>query len=263
MAVSQQSVNLVQATAHGPGRSDQLTDGTKIMTEELKTAIQNLYDTFSIYPFKSTMEGCPCCVSDADKEKIHSKQLRDLNGDDLSRYAFKAMTTWGDTDDFKHYLPRIFELLATTDFIVDTFVVLDKLEYGKWQNWSDTENQVINKFLFAWWTDLTKYKSYFDKEAFIGIYKLTGDIVQLLNRWTINMEDNSFSNYVDLVYNYYNDLTGKNTDFKALDKASVEKLIKWIKDNSKLLETGFFHFADKNKELAEKISATQYIYEHT
>ena len=63
------------------------------MTDELEIAIENLYTTFAVYPFKSTMEGCPCCVSDSDKENIHSKQLRELNEDDLSRYAFKAMTT--------------------------------------------------------------------------------------------------------------------------------------------------------------------------
>ncbi len=233
------------------------------MTEELKIAIEKLYDTFSIYPFKSTMAGCPCCVSDHDKEKIHSKQLRDLDESDLSRYAFKAMTTWGDTDDFKHYLPRIFELLATTDFIVDTFVVLGKIEYGKWQEWSDEEKTAINNFLFDWWTDITKCKSYFDKEAFTEIYKLTGDIEQLLKRWMISLEDNSFANFVDLVYNYYNDLKGKKTEFREIDNLSIEKLIEWIKDNSKHLDSGFFHFADRDSELAEKVSISQYIYEHT
>lgn len=109
------------------------------MTEELKSAIERLYQTFAVYPCKPAMEGCPCCVSGADKEKIHSKPLRQLEEGDLSRYAHKAMTTWGDTEDFKHYLPRIFELLTTTDFIVDTFITLDKLEYGQWNNWPENE----------------------------------------------------------------------------------------------------------------------------
>lgn len=43
------------------------------MTGELKSAIERLYQTFAIYPCKPTMEGCPCCISGADKEKIHSK----------------------------------------------------------------------------------------------------------------------------------------------------------------------------------------------
>jgi len=109
----------------------------KTVTEELKISIEGLYTTFSRYPSSSTMDGCPCCVSDTDKEKIHTKQLRQLDGDDISRYAFKAMTTWGDTDDFKHYLPRIFELLATTDIFVDTFVLLGKLDYGNWTTWNE------------------------------------------------------------------------------------------------------------------------------
>ncbi len=233
------------------------------MTEELKITIENLYTTFSIYPFKSTIEGCPCCISDSDKEKIHSKQLRDLGEDNLSRYAFKAMTTWGDTNDFKHYLPRIYELLATTDFIVDTFVVLGKLEYGKWQEWAEAEKTSITQFLLAWWTDVVKHKTYFDKEVFTEIYKLTNNIEQLLNRWTISFSDNSFSNFVDLIHNYYNDLTNKKKEFKDFDDASIGKLKLWIQEKSECLEKGFFHFADIDRELADKISTTQYIYERT
>jgi hypothetical protein len=70
------------------------------MIDELKSAIEGLYETFSIYPFKSTMDGCPCCVSNSDKEKIHSKQLRQLDGEDLSRYAFKAIDCFGMTTAF-------------------------------------------------------------------------------------------------------------------------------------------------------------------
>ena len=106
------------------------------MTEEFKIAIEELYKTFEKYPFKSTIEGCPCCVSDNDKSTLHSKQLRELEDDDVSRYAFKAMTTWGDVNDFKHYLPRIFELAATRKLIVDTSVILGKLDYG---NWNETK----------------------------------------------------------------------------------------------------------------------------
>ena len=108
-----------------------------------------------------------------------------------------------------------------------------------------------------------KHKPYFDKKASTEIYKLTGEIEHLLKRWTISVDDNSFSNFVDLVYNYYNDLTGKNKEFREIDNASIEKLIKWIRVNSETLEKGFFHFVDKDKELAEKISTTQYIFERT
>ena len=171
------------------------------------------------------------------------------------------MTTWGDTEDFKHYLPRIFELVATTNFIVDTSVVFGKLDYGKWESWPDNEKDTIVQFLYAWWADLVKYKSEFDNEAFGVIYDLTGDIDQMLGRWTITFNDNSFLNYVDFIYNFYNDLTGRRKSFAEFDDTSVKKLMEWIKKNSGLLEKGFFHYADKDNELAEKISVTQFMLE--
>lgn len=233
------------------------------MTDDLKISIENLYSTFSIYPFKSTMDGCPCCVSNSDKEKMHLKQLKELDGEDLSRYAFKAMTTWGDTDDFKHYLPRIFELLATTDFRDDAFVVLGKLEYGKWRTWVEDEQTVIEIFLFAWWADLIKSKIYFDKEAFIEITKLTHNIDKLLYLWTISFDDMSFANYVEFVQDYYYDLNSKRKDFRELDEAEINKLVNWTRINSDTLEQGFFYFENRDKELAERVSNTLYIFERT
>lgn len=233
------------------------------MTEELKISIESLYTTFARYPFRSTIEGCPCCVSNTDKEKLHTKQLRQLDGEDLSRYASKAMTTWGDVDDFKHYLPRIFELLATTDFIVDTFIVLGKLEYGKWESWAIEEQNSIRGFLLAWWTDVVKNKSYFDKEAFLEIYERTGDMQVLLDRWEINFVDNSFKNFIEFVFDDYYNLINKQNSFKKMDSVVLDKIINWINSLKQIVESGFFHFATTDTEFAEKISNTLYILEQT
>jgi hypothetical protein len=233
------------------------------MTQEFRQSIEKLYETFSVYPFKSTMEGCPCCVSNSDKEKIHSKHLTQLDRDDLSRYAFKAMTTWGDVEDFKHYLPRIFEITATTNFIVDTFVVLGKLEYGKWRFWPQTEQMAIEKFLLEWWTNEATNKPYFDKEIYFEILKLTKNVDALLDRWIIDIHGQSFLKYVDFVYEHYNDLTNKRSDFKELDESPRTKMITWTRLNSSKLEEAFFYYDERDKELAEKISKTLYIIERT
>ena len=233
----------------------------KTMTNELKIAIENLYLTFSIYPFQSTMNGCPCCVSDLDKKNIHVKQLRNLNEEDLSKYAFKAMTTWGDLADFKHFLPRIFELLATTNFPVDSQIVLGKLEYGNWNEWPQAEKVSIQQFLVAWWADFAQHNKTFDLELFTEIYSYTNNIDDLLTNWKISLSDNSFPLFVDLIYRYYNDLANDQREFKAFDEIALEKLTTWIDKNAPILETGFFHFADLDKEFAAEISTTNYIYE--
>ena len=232
------------------------------MTNELKKSIEQLYTTFSSYPFPSAIVGCPCCVSDTDKAKIHNSQLRELSGDDLSRYAFKAMTTWGDVKDFKYYLPRILELLSTTDFIVDTFVVLGKLNYGKWTTWAMEEQAVIKQFLLAWWEDLIKNKNYFDQEAFIEIYKLLGTVDELLDKWEISFDDNSFQNVVDMIDRCYLDLINDSKDYKDFDEKEVEKIRLWLTSKKELIETGFFHYENSDKELAQKISDALYIIEY-
>jgi hypothetical protein len=233
------------------------------MGKELELAIEELYRTFAKYPFKSTIDGCPCCVSDADKEKIHSKQLSELEEDDLSRYAFKAISTWGDVSDFKHYLPRIFELMSTTNFVVDSFVILGKLELGLWRTWNAHEQIAIEKFLKVWWFDIIKSKDYFDKEIFLEIYKLNDGIEDLLRHWPIDFSNNSYANFIQFVHDNYADLNGKRNTFKSLSESDVRKLLSWIDQNAKEFELGFFHFDQIDKAFAEKISNTQYIYERT
>jgi len=157
------------------------------MTEELKIATEELYKTFKKYTFKLT-EGSPLTVSESDKLTLHSKQLRELEDEDISRYAFKAMTTWGDDNDFKHYLPRIFELAATRKLIVDTFVVLGKLEYGNWTEWESQEISTINKFLHSWWKYDINTNEYFDSEILIEINKLIKDLPSMLADWDVGVE---------------------------------------------------------------------------
>jgi len=233
------------------------------MTNELKISIERLYSTFSRYPFRSAMDGCPCCVSSIEKEKLHTKQLRELEAEDISRYAFKAMSTWGDVEDFKHYLPRIFELLSTTYFVVDTFVVLGKLNYGNWTSWPADEQAAIKEFLLSWWTDSVKQKDYFDKEMFIEIHKLLGDSELLLKKWVLSFEDNSFKKYIDLVNNYYNDLTFKRTSFKELDTQTIDKFLVWVNEKKGMIEKGFYYYEKLDPEFASEISNTLYIVEHT
>ena len=63
---------------------------------DFETEIQNLYKTFERYPKNSNIVGCPCCVSSKEKSKLLSTTLQNLESEDLSYYAFKAMTIFGD-----------------------------------------------------------------------------------------------------------------------------------------------------------------------
>ena len=238
-----------------------LVSTKKEMTNEFNIATEKLYSTFSKYPFKSTIEGCPCCVSDSDKSTLHSKQLRELEDEDLSRYAFKAMTTWGDLKDYKHYLPRILELTAKRKLIVDTFVTLGKLDYGNWKEWDPEEQETIIEFLKSWWMYDINNATYFDSEVFVELHKYLKDVPLMLNLWNLDIRSQGFKNYVEFVEYHYYELAGMNTTFKTLTKEEVEQCKIWVESNIDKLESGFFKYESEAKEFSERISNALYMIE--
>ena len=120
-------------------------------TAELNEAIERLYSTFGSYPLRDRIDSCPCCRGPRETRHLHTKLLRDLTAEDLGLYAFRAMTTVGDADDFRHFLPRIFELLLCAEFPVDKEVVLSKLTYAKWTEWPTGEIEAVRAYLTELW----------------------------------------------------------------------------------------------------------------
>lgn len=169
------------------------------------------------------------------------------------------MTTWGNTEDFKHYLPRILELLSTGNCIIDNSIVLGKLEYGKWRTWQEKEQRVIKEFLFAWWRERINERPGFPLDVFLGINDLVGAPEHLLSRWDLSIEGAGFTNFVDFVYEYYYDLTVQKRFFRQLKEHDLCKIVSWIKSNSIGLEEGFFYFESKDEEFAERISSAHFM----
>ena len=238
-----------------------LAINTKKMTKEFEIAIEELYKTFAKYPLNSTIEGCPCCVAGTDKSTLHSKHLRELEDEDISRYAFKAMTTWGDVNDFKHFLPRIFELSSSGKLMVDTFVVLRKLDYGNWTSWESQEVLTINKFLKHWWKYDINTNEFIDSEILCEINKLIRDLPSMLADWIVDLETVGFKNYVEFIENHYHELKETSKYFKELNEQEVETVKKWIESNSSQLEVGFFKFESVDKEFSDRISNVLYMVE--
>jgi hypothetical protein len=121
------------------------------MSLDLQRATERLYQAFSAYRGRGSARGCPCCVSQEDRARLHRAPLRQLRAEDLRRYAFKALTTWGDVDDLRHFLPRILELMSDGELGVDEPVVLGKLPYGRWERWPACEREAVEHWLDAWW----------------------------------------------------------------------------------------------------------------
>jgi hypothetical protein len=146
----------------------------------MAAAIEDLYRTFAGCRLGPHVEGCPHCVSDRDHARLYAGPLRSLTAGDLGYYPFKAMTTWGNAQDFRHFLPRILELMVSgdPDWWVDTEIVLGKLAYGEWGTWPTQEQAAVRSFLRLRWTEglsLAEGGSDFDADTWLCAVASAGD----------------------------------------------------------------------------------------
>lgn len=201
------------------------------------------------------MAACPCCVSDADKALLHSKPLHQLTDHELRRYASKAMTTWGDTDDFKHFLPRILELVSLADFCSNAHTVLGKLQYGNWREWPENEQERVNEFLLVWWTELVSLRPNFDGSLVIEFYQVMGTLEPLLDRWSVSSTDYGFYNFIDFINRETPILVVQKGHYKGIDEIAIHKLKQWLIAHLEMVELAFYHFEKTDPARAESIAA--------
>lgn len=122
-------------------------------TLELQSAIEGLYATFAPYPLRDDTNACPCCHRPEDEKLLHKRSLRELSTRDMELFATDALFVWGDVDDFRHFLPRIFELAVMHgQAFVDQSIVFNKLHHGEWRYWAEVEQVAIESFFQALWT---------------------------------------------------------------------------------------------------------------
>lgn len=121
-------------------------------TSELRASIEGLYETFASYPLSDDTNACPCCHTPEEEKRLHRAPLRNLKFEDLQQYAMDALSVWGSEADFRHFLPRIFELeVAHGAEFQDPEVVFNKLRYGEWRHWPEREQHAIETFFQALW----------------------------------------------------------------------------------------------------------------
>ena len=116
-------------------------------------AVESLYEAFARYPCRPDMPYCDCCHAQADIARLCSPALRDLTPDDLDDYSASAVLTWGDIDDFRHFLPRIFELMAIDGFnpLSGAEAIVSRLRHCERRTWPDQEQRALADYFRAFW----------------------------------------------------------------------------------------------------------------
>ncbi|WP_027341474.1 hypothetical protein [Hamadaea tsunoensis] len=96
------------------------------------------------------IDGCSCCTAPSDHADVHAAPLRELNVDQLQYFVVSAVFTWGTVEDFKHFLPRMFELTATDGFVIPaTETLYGRLAYAEFATWPPAEQEAVRVFSLA------------------------------------------------------------------------------------------------------------------
>lgn len=229
----------------------------KNMNIRLQNSIENLYRVFALYPLKSRIEGCPCCVKNKDNSVLHSKNLRDLTGEDLSYFGFKAMTTFGDVEDFKHFLPRLFEIMVEKDLAYNEEILFGKLDYGKWQTWAKTEREAVENFFIELVREITNSESeenYLVETCFVGIAIAVEEIAPYFNLWFEDLNNQKIKNFA---YFVTENNCGLDNAFLQKDLTKRLQIKEWLSSlmTVELFEDLFFNekFPNSKDDLAKSL----------
>jgi hypothetical protein len=115
------------------------------------------------------------------------------------------LLVWGSETDFKHFLPRIFELeVANGQEFVDPEVVFNKLRHGEWRYWPETEQYVIEKFFDSVWACILDGQPHYDYGSEIegwlcGIAQAVSNLSPYLEAWSGAETENANLNLASFI----------------------------------------------------------------
>jgi hypothetical protein len=164
------------------------------VTSELQAAVEELYREFAHYPLNLRMVACECCVDPQTYANLFDGKLSELEPEQLRHFASQAATTWGTRDDYRHFLPRIFEVMATgapLDIGFEAWLQASKLEYTGWRKWPHGERAGVEAFWKAWFNevvsrnlDADRYNQPGANDLIEAMASIGIDIAPLLEQWS-------------------------------------------------------------------------------
>ena len=171
----------------------------------LRDAIAQSYEAFVSIACPVKLETSPLRNGHKILRTLTSAPLRQLSGEQIGPYSGWALTTVGDDRDYRHFLPRIFEL-AVTDPVwlgTDPSVIAGKLNMGAWRNWpASQQSAVVQVFNAAFDAMVEKHPDDWPSQAadwFCGIATLREPIAPVIDRWRTSNWANAALNLAGLI----------------------------------------------------------------
>jgi hypothetical protein len=237
-------------------------------------AVHNLYRAFERYPRPAKIECCPCgCTKPDATSHLIATPLHDLRFLDLADYSFSAMATQGSVDDFRYFLPRLFQGIAEEPYSYCDETLFHKLSYARWRTWPRNEQSAIECYLKAlWMCSLTSFPivdvlpAFFEIETVLSSIAQTGEsLIPYLETWERTKTTEANQHLIQFVTMYGRDFADGNTLNEAYwhdAGTQAQELRTWILQAETLqrirdaehllLEDGFEHLFGPSLQALER-----------
>ena len=162
----------------------------------LRDAIERCYAEFASMPRPQKLHASPLRDADEILRTLTSAPLRELTGEQVGPYSGWAITTVGNDRDYRHFLPRIFEI-AVTDSVwlgVEPPIMASRLNMAEWRTWPAEQQSAVLHFFRAAFDAVVERHPHEGQSAddwFCGIVVL-GELPSLtFERWRSSASPNA------------------------------------------------------------------------
>lgn len=163
---------------------------------KLRSAIERSYTEFANMPCPRKLDASPLRDPDEILRTLTSAPLRELEGEQIGPYSSWAITTVGNDRDYRHFLPRIFELAVTDPVWLGAVppVMASRLNMAEWRTWpAEQQGAVLDFFRSA--LDAVVERHPDDGQSadswFCGIVTLGEPVSPTFERWRSSPSPNA------------------------------------------------------------------------
>lgn len=206
-----------------------------VATDQLRKAVCELYTTFGGFQRPKVLAFCTHCHSENEFRRILTISLHELAPEDLRGYLSSALTTVGDADDFRYFMPRALELLAESLDPDDADSILGKLQYVGWSSWPARQQLAITAYLDAVWravlatrTEPSYFYSSLGEQWLSAFASAQFSLGRFLQVWEKESSSASSSHLVHFVLSCSRDLLSGVSRWE-LSPSAWSEVVMWLK----------------------------------